>query len=264
MSRVSLSVVIPVYNEAQNVRPLVERLEQALAGWPGGAEILFVDDGSTDSTLDLLKQAQNDHARIRVAHFKRNQGQTAAMAAGFRLAEGDAVVTLDGDLQNDPAEIPRLAEMLKDWDVVCGVRVRRQDGPWKRFSSRIANAFRNWATCDNIVDTGCTLKAYRRESLAGLELYKGLHRFLPTLLKMRGCRVTQVPVGHHPRAAGKTKYGTWDRLTKGLGDLWAVRWMQKNRLDYESVLEVLERSERTDRAESVAERPRVAAGEGPR
>jgi glycosyltransferase involved in cell wall biosynthesis len=252
MSRVSLSVVIPVCNEQENVQPLAERLASALAGWPGGWEVLFVDDGSTDRTLELLKQMQRTFPQVRVARFKQNLGQTAAMAAGFRLAQGDAVVTLDGDLQNDPAEVPRLATLLKDWDVVCGVRVRRQDGPWKRFSSRIANGFRNWATRDNIVDTGCTLKAYRREAVANLELYKGMHRFLPTLLKMRGCRVTQVAVGHHPRTAGKTKYGTWDRLTKGLGDVWAVRWMAKNRIEYESVLEVLDRPEADESATSTA------------
>jgi glycosyltransferase involved in cell wall biosynthesis len=261
MSQVSLSIVIPVCNEEENVQPLLERLEAVLADWPGGVEILFVDDGSTDSTLELLKRAQSSHPWVRVAHFKRNLGQTAAMAAGFRLARGEAVVTLDGDLQNDPAEIPRLAGMLKDWDVVCGVRVRRRDGPWKRFSSRIANGFRNWATGDNIVDTGCTLKAYRREAVAGLELYKGMHRFLPTLLKIRGWRVTQVPVNHFPRVAGKTKYATWDRLSKGLGDVWAVRWMKKNRIEYESVMEVLDRPETGEQADSTAAGARVTAGD---
>jgi glycosyltransferase involved in cell wall biosynthesis len=261
MSQVSLSVVIPVCNEEENVQPLVERLVSVLAGWPGGAEVLFIDDGSTDATLELLKRAQENHPEVRVARFRKNLGQTAAMAAGFRLAQGDAVVTLDGDLQNDPAEIPRLAGMLKDWDVVCGVRVRRRDGLWKRFSSRVANGFRNWATGDNIVDTGCTLKAYRRDALVGLELYKGMHRFLPTLLKMRGCRVTQVPVNHYPRVAGKTKYGTWGRLTKGLGDVWAVRWMEKNRIEYESVMEVLDRPEPKEGEDSAPARARVTAGE---
>jgi len=243
MESVALSVVIPVYNEAENIQPLIEQLSAALRAWPGRVEILFVDDGSTDQTLGLLKQAQAVDARIRIARFRQNQGQTAAMAAGFRLAQGGAVVTLDGDLQNDPREVPRLAEMLKDWDVVCGVRARRQDSWWKRVSSRIGNAFRNWATSDNIVDTGCTLKAYRRECLERLELYKGLHRFLPTLLKMRGYRVTQVPVSHRPRLHGKTKYGTWGRLFKGLADVWAVRWMKKNLIDYNAVLEVVEKTE---------------------
>ena len=162
------------------------------------------------------------------------------MEAGFHLARGRAVVTLDGDLQNDPAEIPRLARMLSDWDVVCGIRAHRQDTWWKRRSSRIANGFRNWVTGDDIVDTGCTLKAYRRECVERLELYNGMHRFLPTLLKMRGYRVTQVPVSHHPRRAGKTKYDTWRRLKKGLADVWAVRWMKKNWIAYEGVLEVVE------------------------
>ncbi len=251
MDNISLSVVISVYNEEENIRPLVERLGFALAGWPGSFEILFVDDGSTDSTLNSLKQAQEANPQsqmmIRIAHFRRNLGQTAALAAGFRLARGNAVVTLDGDLQNDPAEIPRLVELLKDWDVVCGIRVRREDSWWKRLSSRIGNGFRNWATGDDIVDTGCTLKAYRRECVERLELYRGMHRFLPTLLKMRGYRVTQVPVSHHPRLRGKTKYGTWGRLVKGLGDVWAVRWMKKNRIDYDSVLEVLDKTETIER-----------------
>ena len=237
---ITLSVVIPVFNEAENIRPLLEQLKFALHSVQGQIELLFVDDGSTDLTPALLKEAQEKDARIRIARFRRNLGQTAAMAAGFRLARGEAVVTIDGDLQNDPAEIPGLVDMLREWDVVCGIRVRRQDTRWKRISSRIANGFRNWATGDNIVDTGCTLKAYRRECLGRLELYQGMHRFLPTLLKMRGFRVTQVPVSHHPRLGGKTKYGTWGRLKKGLTDVWAVRWMKKNWIDYRDVLEVVE------------------------
>ena len=237
---IELSVVIPVYNEAENIPPLVERLVRALREVAGGVELLFVDDGSTDRTLVLLKQAQEKDARIRVAHFRHNLGQTAAMAAGFQLARGKAVVTIDGDLQNDPADIPRLAAMLGEWDAVCGIRIHRQDTPWKRLSSRIANGFRNWATGDDIVDTGCTLKAYRRECFERLELYQGMHRFLPTLLKMRGFRVTQVPVSHHARLGGRTKYGTWGRLKKGLVDVWAVRWMKKNWIEYRDVLEVVE------------------------
>lgn len=250
---VALSIVIPVYNEAENIRPLVERLQTALAGWPGNVEWVLVDDGSTDSTLELLRQVQECDVRFRIVHFRRNLGQTTAMAAGFHLARGHAVVTLDGDLQNDPAEIPRLVEMLQDWDCVCGVRVQRQDSWWKRISSRIGNGFRNWVTGDDIVDTGCTLKAFRRECVERLELYRGMHRFLPTLLKMRGYRVVQVPVSHHPRLRGRTKYGTWGRMVKGLADVWAVRWMKKNWIDYHPVLEVFEPpAEETQRSESAA------------
>lgn len=253
----TLSVVIPVLNEAENVAPLATKLAVALEGWPGEAEILFVDDGSTDKTLEALRELQQADARIRIAHFRRNHGQTAALAAGFHLARGRAVVTIDGDLQNDPAEIPRLASMLDEWDCVCGVRARRRDSLWKRISSRIGNGFRNWATGDDILDTGCTLKAFRRECLERLVLYKGMHRFLPTLLRMQGFRVTQVPVSHHPRLHGKTKYGTWGRLTKGLGDVWAVRWMKRNGLKYETDLDVLENPSSETHPEDVRERTAV-------
>jgi glycosyltransferase involved in cell wall biosynthesis len=237
----NLSIVIPVYNEESNIGPLIGRIREVMAGWNGTVEILFVDDGSRDRTLELLKEAQVEDPRIRIVHFHRNMGQTAAMAAGFRLARGEVIATLDADLQNDPLEIPRLAAMLTDWDLVCGVRTRRRDTLWKRISSRIGNGFRNWLTGDNIIDTGCTLKAYRRECLDGLELYNGMHRFLPTLIKMRGYRVTQVPVTHHPRLAGVTKYGTWGRLVKGLEDVLAVRWMKKNHISFESNLQIIER-----------------------
>jgi dolichol-phosphate mannosyltransferase len=243
---VSVSIVIPVFNEAGNIEALTGRLTSVLAGLLGGAEIIFVDDGSTDGTLSELQNAQEQEPRIRILHFHRNLGQTAALAAGFNHARGEAVITLDGDLQNDPADIPALLEKLKEWDVVCGIRIRRHDSGWKRLSSRIANAVRNWATQDDIVDTGCTLKAYRRACVEHLELYNGMHRFLPTLLRMRGFRVIQMPVSHHPRFRGKTKYGTWGRLAKGLSDLYAVRWMKKNRIDYSSQLESFEVPVRTE------------------
>jgi dolichol-phosphate mannosyltransferase len=239
----SLSVVVPLYNEEENVPTLLQQLQMALVEWPGDVEFLFVDDGSKDATLELLKQAQGSDSRIRIAHFRRNLGQTAAMAAGFHLARGRVVVTLDGDLQNDPAEIPRLAAMLGDADVVCGIRARRQDNAWRRWSSLIANGFRNWATGEEIVDSGCTLKAYRRECVERLELFNGMHRFLPTLLKMRGYRVAQVTVNHRPRHAGTTKYDTWRRLRKGFVDVIAVRWMKKNWIDYQGALEVVEAPE---------------------
>jgi len=240
MENLALSIVIPVHNEEGNVGPLLGEVLRTLGDFPGGMELVIVDDGSTDHTRARLERAAQQDARIRVAHFRRNLGQTAAMAAGFHLARGNAVVTLDGDLQNDPADVPTLVALLRDWDVVCGVRTKRRDTWLKRISSRIANGFRNWATRDNIVDTGCTLKAYRREWLERLELYHGMHRFLPTLLKMRGARVTQVPVRHRPRGAGRTHYGTWRRLVKGLADVWAVRWMQRNHIEFAPLLEVVE------------------------
>jgi dolichol-phosphate mannosyltransferase len=243
--RVALSIVIPVFNEAGNIQPLAERLKLVLPGSLGLAEIIFVDDGSTDSTWPEIQQAQEIDPRIRILRFRRNLGQTAALAAGFHHARGEAVVTLDGDLQNDPADIPALVEKLESCDVVCGIRVRRRDNWVKRISSRIANGVRNWATKDDIVDTGCTLKAYRKVCVEHLELYNGMHRFLPTLLRMRGFRVTQTPVSHHPRLSGKTKYGTWGRLLKGLPDVYVVRWMKRNRIDYSLELELYERSSHT-------------------
>jgi len=237
MENPALSIVVPVHNEQENVGPLIGEVFEALADFPGGVELVIVDDGSTDGTLARLQEGARRDPRIRLARFRRNLGQTAAMAAGFRLARGRAVATLDGDLQNDPKDVPALVALLNDWDVVCGVRTRRQDRWIKRISSRIANGFRNWATGDDIVDTGCTLKAYRRQWLDRLELYHGMHRFLPTLLKMQGARVTQVPVRHRPRLRGQTHYGTWGRLVKGLADVWAVRWMQRNHIDYAVVLE---------------------------
>lgn len=243
----ALSVVIPTYNEEENIPPLAERLREALREFPGGVEIIFIDDGSTDRTLAELRRLQDNDPRVIILHFSKNMGQTAAMAAGFRHALGSAVVTLDADLQNDPEDITRLVAKLDEWDAVCGVRVGRRDSAWKRLSSRIANGFRNWATGDDIVDTGCTLKAFRRECIRELELYRGMHRFLPTLLKMRGCRVAQVPVKHHPRFRGRTKYGTWGRLFQGLADVYAVRWMKRNRIDYQAVLEVYERPEVAER-----------------
>jgi glycosyltransferase involved in cell wall biosynthesis len=240
MNNPALSIVVPVHNEEENVTALLDEIERALGNYPGGFEIVMVDDASTDLTLARLREAARRDPRIRLAHFQRNLGQTAAMAAGFQLSRGAAVATLDGDLQNDPADVLALVPLLKDWDVVCGVRTKRHDTWVKRITSRIANGFRNWATGDNIVDTGCTLKAYRREWLEKLTLYNGMHRFLPTLLKMRGARVTQVPVSHRPRRAGRTHYGTWSRMIKGLADVWAVRWMQKNCIDYDGVMELVE------------------------
>jgi len=250
---VALSLVIPVYNEAENIGPLAGRLRSALSGFTGRIEIIFVDDGSTDATLCELRSAQQSDARIRILHFAKNLGQTAAMAAGFHHSRGEAVVTLDGDLQNDPQDVPGLVEKLRDWDVVCGVRVRRRDSWLKRISSRVANGVRNWATGDDIIDTGCTLKAYRGACIRNLELYNGMHRFLPTLLKIRGYRVLQVPVAHHPRLKGQTKYGTWGRMVKGIADLYAVRWMKENYTDYSPGLVIYENAGSSGAGEMVSE-----------
>jgi dolichol-phosphate mannosyltransferase len=192
-----------------------------------------VDDGSTDGTFAILARLAAADGRIRALRLRKNAGQTAALAAGFRAARGDVVVTLDADLQNDPRDIPTLLGALAGCDAVWGWRVDRQD-PWtKRVASRTANAVRQHFTRDGVHDTGCPLKVFRRAALDRLILYRGMHRFLAALLRMEGFRVREVPVRHRPRHAGRSKYGNWSRMWAGLADLWAVRWMARRRLDYE-------------------------------
>jgi glycosyltransferase involved in cell wall biosynthesis len=229
----ALSVVIPAYNEEANVEPCYRELAAVLESTGQLFEVVFVDDGSTDGTAEALRRLARDDPRVRVVRFRRNAGQTAALDAGFRAARGAVIVTMDADLQNDPRDIPRLLAALPGHDAVCGWRVDRRD-PWtKRVASRIANRVRSRITGDGVHDTGCTLKAFRREALRRLHLYRGMHRFLPALLLMEGCRLTEVPVGHRPRRTGTSKYGNWSRLWAGLADLWAVRWMARRRLDYD-------------------------------
>jgi dolichol-phosphate mannosyltransferase len=228
-----LSLVIPVYNERDNVEPLLAEIERSLLGQGWRYEILMVDDGSSDGSGEALLALRRAHPALRVIRFKRNAGQTAAMDAGFHRARGTIVVTLDADLQNDPADIPNLVRAMEGWDAVVGVRVGRRDTFVRRVSSRVANYVRNRLSDETIEDTGCSLKAYRREALERLKLYNGLHRFLPTLLRMEGFRVSELPVGHRPRIHGHSKYGISNRLVPSFMDLLAVRWMKKRSLRYE-------------------------------
>ena len=230
---VDLSLVIPVYNERDNLAPLVGEIATSLRGAGYRYEVLMVDDGSTDGSAEALGALRRDHPELRVVSLARNAGQTAAMDAGFRRARGGVGVTLDADMQNDPADIPRLVRELEGWDAVVGVRRVRRDGFVRRVSSRVANYVRNRLSDETITDTGCSLKAYRREAVARLKLYRGMHRFLPTLLKMEGFRVREIPVGHRPRAHGESKYGISNRLVPSFMDLLAVRWMKKRMLRYE-------------------------------
>jgi glycosyltransferase involved in cell wall biosynthesis len=230
---VDLTLVIPVFNERDNLEPLMREIGASLAGAPWRYEVLMVDDGSSDGTEEVLRRLAAAHAELRVVRFARNAGQTAAMDAGFRRARGGVVVTLDADLQNDPADIPRLVRELEGWDAVVGVRAVRRDSLVRRVSSRIANYVRNRLSDETITDTGCSLKAYRKEALDRLKLYRGMHRFLPTLLKMEGYRVRELPVGHRARAHGDSKYGIGNRLVPSFVDLLAVRWMKKRALRYE-------------------------------
>jgi dolichol-phosphate mannosyltransferase len=229
---VELSLVVPVYNERESLRILVEEIDRALAG--RHYEIVAVDDGSSDGSLDELKSLKHDHPELHIVALAANAGQTAAFAAGFRVARGRVVVTLDADLQNDPADIPALvAELAKSGaTAVAGYRVERRDSGWKRLQSRIANGVRNRLNREAIRDTGCSLKAFRADALRELSLFNGMHRFLPTLIRMQGGSVREVPVRHRPRRYGKTKYGMWNRAFRSLADALAVRWMQRRALRY--------------------------------
>jgi dolichol-phosphate mannosyltransferase len=227
-----ISLVIPVYNEEDNIKPLIVELREVLAALGRSYEIIFVDDGSRDRSFEILQETASQDPLIRIIRFKKNAGQTAAFDAGFKDAQGDIVVTMDADLQNDPHDIPRLVEKIGEFDIVCGWRHERKD-PWiKIVSSKIANFVRNKLSQEEIVDTGCSLKAYKRECLQRLKLFNGLHRFLPTLAKMEGCTVTQVKVNHRPRRFGTTKYTISNRMVRAFADLLAVRWMKKRHLDY--------------------------------
>jgi len=233
MDKPDISIVIPVYNEVDNLRPLAEKIVAAMEPLGKSYEVLLVDDGSKDGSTERIREIAADDSRFKLVKLKKNSGQTAAMDAGFKTSKGDAVVTLDADLQNDPADIPKVLELLSDYDMVCGIRVKRQDNILRRITSRMGNYVKNKVAGEKIRDTGCSLKAYRGECIRGIKLYNGMHRFLPTLAGIEGYTVTQVPVGHHPRFAGKAKYGLWNRAFKVMTDLLAVRWMKMRHLKYE-------------------------------
>ena len=222
----TLSVVIPVYNEEENIRLLHERLRKALDQLNQEYEILFVDDGSTDTTLAILEEIRAEDNRVVVLSLRRNFGQTAAFAAGFDFARGDVVVTMDGDLQNDPADIPKLLELIKDNDLVSGWRKKRKD-PF--LSRRLPSIMANWliskVTGVKLHDYGCSLKAYRREVIKNLKLYGEMHRFIPAVASWYGVRVAEVETIHHPRLHGKSKYGI-SRTLKVVLDLITVKFLQ--------------------------------------
>jgi glycosyltransferase involved in cell wall biosynthesis len=222
----TLSVVIPVYNEEENVRLLHEGLRNALEPLNLEYEILFIDDGSTDRTLPILEEIQSKDSKVVVLSLRRNFGQTAAFAAGFDFARGDVIVTMDGDLQNDPLDIPKLLESIKEHDLVSGWRKKRQD-PF--FSRRLPSMMANWliskVTGVKLHDYGCSLKAYRRDVIKNLKLYGEMHRFIPAVASWYGVRVAEVETVHHPRLRGKSKYGI-SRTIKVVLDLITVKFLQ--------------------------------------
>lgn len=230
-----LSVVIPVFNEEDNLPLLWQELRPVLDGLGLPFEVIFVDDGSLDRSAEIIRAFREADPRVRLVRLKANAGETAATDAGFKAARGRWVVTMDADLQNDPHDIPALVRHLDEWDAVTGWRVNRAAGDSivRRVSSRVANRVRNAMSDESIQDSGCTFRAFRRECLRGLVLYRGFHRFVPTLLRMRGYRVVEVPVNHRPRRFGRSKYGVMNRAFVAFADLLAIRWMKSRLLRYE-------------------------------
>lgn len=225
-----LSIVIPCHNEEANLRPLVSAIREAVEPLELAYEIVFTDDRSTDGSWGVLKELAAGDSRVRALRFAFNAGQSAAMWAGMKAAHGRIIITLDADLQNDPRDIPRLLKELETVDCVCGTRVAARsqgDNLLRIASSRIANWVRNRLSGETISDAGCCFRAFKRECIENLKFFKGMHRFLPTLLRIEGFTVTETPVRHNPRTAGRTHYGVWNRLFASFYDLLAVRWMKR-------------------------------------
>ncbi|MCH9014299.1 MAG: glycosyltransferase family 2 protein [Gemmatimonadetes bacterium] len=226
-----LSVVIPIYNERRNIGPLLEEVKVALEG--ESYEVIVVDDGSTDGSASELAGLKESFSVLRIISLGRRSGQSAALVAGFDAARGTVLVTMDGDGQNDPGDIPSLLRILRekpDCAGVVGYRKNRVDSNWKRFQSRVANGVRDIITGDSVRDTGCSLKAMRAHHVSRLPRFDGMHRFLPTLLRALRFEVAEVPVSHRPRRYGRSKYGMWGRVFWAVRDAFGVRWLVRRAL----------------------------------
>lgn len=228
--KIDVSIIVPVKDEEENIAILANEINQSMNDISLSWECIWINDGSTDRTAKELKKLNEKDPRHNFHCLVRNFGQSAALSVGFQNARGDIIATLDGDGQNDPADIPRLIELLQKSgaDMVNGVRQKRYDSYIRKISSKIANTFRDWVTGDTVTDVGCSVRVFRSKCVKRILLFKGMHRFFPTLVKMQGFnRIIESPVNHRPRMRGKTKYGIQNRLWVGLADLAAVKWMQK-------------------------------------
>lgn len=221
--KLDLSIIVPLYNEEGNVRELHRRILVTCQKMGRNFEIIFIDDGSEDKTVEICRNLRP----LKLIQFRKNFGQTAAFDAGIKEAQGDVIITMDGDLQNDPADIPLLlAEMEKGYDVVSGWRFARKDPLMKKFFSRGANLLRKIFIEDKIHDSGCSLKAYKRECFEDVDLFGEMHRFIPAILELQGYKISEVKVSHHPRIHGQTKYN-WKRALKGLVDMVEIWFWRK-------------------------------------
>jgi glycosyltransferase involved in cell wall biosynthesis len=229
---IQYSVVIPLKNEEENVQDLLDELEPVMSSIQKPWEVLCIDDGSTDRTLEILRSIASKKPWLRILAFDKNYGQSSAFDAGFKAARGEYILTLDGDRQNDPQDIPRLVKEADSCDMVCGRRINRQDTWIKKITSYFANQIRSRVCHDGIQDTGCSLKLYKAESLRKIKMFQGMHRFLPALFLIEGLKIKEIPVSHRERVRGKTKYNFFNRSFNTIADMMAVRWMHKRRLTY--------------------------------
>lgn len=233
LQSIEISVVVPVFNEEENLPILIPKLVQVFSPLGLSYEMIFVDDGSLDESRRILKEMASQYSFLRIIGLKKNYGLSTALIVGMREARGEKIVTLDSDLQNDPEDIPKLLGYLDRYDMATGWRQKRDD-PWlRRISSKIANGIRNRLSGEKIYDSACTLRAFKRECIKEVPVFNGMHRFLPTLVKMNGYRIIEVPVSHHPRKFGKSKYNIRNRALRSFIDLLGVRWMKGRRIQYD-------------------------------
>lgn len=229
--------MIPLKNEAENIPLLLNEIQKVMETLKAPWEVICIDDGSTDETRKTLEEIKVQDPHLTIVAFDKNYGQSSAFDAGFKAARGTYVITLDGDGQNDPGDIPNLLALMKECDLVCGIRKKRKDTLMKRWISKIANKVRSSLCEDGVQDTGCSLKVYRREALNQIKLYNGMHRFLPALFKIEGFQVKEVPVNHRERVRGKSNYNFFNRSFNTIFDLFAVCWMKNRQLRYRLVKE---------------------------
>lgn len=227
------SVVIPLKDEESNIVELIKELEPVMNSLDMPWELICIDDGSKDRTRQILIELSKTKEYLRPIIFKKNYGQSSAFQAGFKASRGEFIITLDGDRQNDPADIPKLIQLIDQCDLVCGIRKKRKDSISKRWISKVANAVRQWICEDGVKDTGCSLKVYRRDCIQKIKMFNGMHRFLPALFKIEGFRLQETPVNHRERTRGVSKYNIFNRSFNTIADLLAVRWMKKRTIRYE-------------------------------
>jgi len=225
-----ISFVIPVYNEDENIHKLFEEIDAVANTLEYDHEIIFVDDYSNDQSLSIMKSLSKQNSKVKFISLTDHFGQSTALYAGFQHATGDIIITMDADLQNDPADIPLMLKYYGEFEMVTGWRFNRQDTLWKKFGGKVGNLVRNWLTHETIHDTGCSLKVMKAEMVKMIKMYRGLHRFLPTLMKLEGARVMEIKVHHRPRLHGVSKYTNIQRAVEGLYDVIAVRWMVRRHL----------------------------------